>query len=67
MHSGLVKELLLNGNVKQASKLLGRFYGIRGEIVKGQGLGKENFMQQLIFKMMDSCFRKMECMRGIFN
>lgn len=40
VHSGLVKELLLNGNVKQASKLLGRFYGIRGEIVKGQGLGK---------------------------
>lgn len=40
VHSGLVKELLLNGNVKQASKLLGRFYGIRGGIVGGQGLGK---------------------------
>ncbi|MDY2584467.1 bifunctional riboflavin kinase/FAD synthetase [Helicobacter sp.] len=40
VHSGLIKELLLNGNVKQASKLLGRFYGIRGEIIKGQGLGK---------------------------
>lgn len=40
VHSGLIKELLLNGNVKQASKLLGRLYEIRGEIIKGQGLGK---------------------------
>ncbi|EEO25940.1 bifunctional riboflavin kinase/FAD synthetase [Helicobacter winghamensis] len=40
VHSGLIKELLLNGNVKQASKFLGRLYEIRGEIIKGQGLGK---------------------------
>ncbi|MBX7489938.1 bifunctional riboflavin kinase/FAD synthetase [Helicobacter turcicus] len=40
VHSGLIKELLLNGNVKQASKLLGRLYGVRGGIIKGQGLGK---------------------------
>ncbi|CAM2914392.1 bifunctional riboflavin kinase/FAD synthetase [Helicobacter burdigaliensis] len=40
VHSGLIKELLINGNLKQANKLLGRDYEIRGKIIKGQGLGK---------------------------
>lgn len=41
VHSGLIKELILNGNVKQANKLLGYLYGIRGAIIKGQGLGQK--------------------------
>ncbi|TLD85016.1 bifunctional riboflavin kinase/FAD synthetase [Helicobacter sp. MIT 11-5569] len=41
VHSGLIKELLLNGNVKQASKFLGRLYEIRGDIIRGQGLGRK--------------------------
>ncbi|MDA3966488.1 MULTISPECIES: bifunctional riboflavin kinase/FAD synthetase [Helicobacter] len=40
VHSGLIKELLINGNLKQANKLLGRYYEIRGNIIKGQGIGK---------------------------
>lgn len=41
VHSGLIKELLIYGNVKQASNLLGRMYSIRGKIMKGQGIGKK--------------------------
>ncbi|MDE5603337.1 MAG: bifunctional riboflavin kinase/FAD synthetase [Helicobacter sp.] len=41
VHSGLIKELLLNGNIKQANKLLGRLFEIRGKVIRGQGLGKK--------------------------
>lgn len=41
VHSGLIKELLISGNLKQANKLLGRYYEIRGNIIKGQGLGSK--------------------------
>ncbi|MDE5592073.1 MAG: bifunctional riboflavin kinase/FAD synthetase [Helicobacter sp.] len=41
VHSGLIKQLLINGNLKQANKLLGRFFEIRGEIIRGQGIGKK--------------------------
>ena len=41
IHSGLIKEMLLHGNVKQANKLLGRMYMVQGSIIKGQGLGKK--------------------------
>ncbi len=33
VHSGLIKELLLNGNIKQANRLLGRLFEIRGEFL----------------------------------
>lgn len=42
VHSGLIKELLINGNLKQANKLLGREFEIRGRIIKGQGIGRKN-------------------------
>ncbi|WP_299546778.1 bifunctional riboflavin kinase/FAD synthetase [uncultured Helicobacter sp.] len=50
VHSGLIKELLLNGNVKQANKLLGRLYGIRGDIIQGQGLGKKKLYATINLK-----------------
>ena len=40
VHSGLIKELLINGNLKEANKLLGRNFEIHGNILKGQGIGK---------------------------
>ncbi|MDE5926535.1 MAG: bifunctional riboflavin kinase/FAD synthetase [Helicobacter sp.] len=44
VHSGLIKELLINGNLKQANKLLGRPYEIRGGIVRGQGIGAKELV-----------------------
>lgn len=44
IHSGLIKELLVNGNLKQANKLLGRPYEIRGSIVRGQGIGAKKLI-----------------------
>ena len=37
IHSGLIKEMLLNGNVKQANKLLGRMYMVQGSIIQVGG------------------------------
>ncbi len=50
VHSGLIRELLLNGNVKQANKLLGRPYEIRGAIIKGQGIGRKNLYATINLK-----------------
>lgn len=44
VHSGLIKELLINGNLKQANKLLGRPFEIRGRIVRGQGIGAKELV-----------------------
>ncbi|WP_300706297.1 MULTISPECIES: bifunctional riboflavin kinase/FAD synthetase [Helicobacter] len=44
VHSGLIKELLINGNLKQANKLLGRPFEIRGGIVRGQGIGAKELV-----------------------
>lgn len=41
VHSGLIKELLINGNLKLANKLLGREFEIQGKIIKGQGIGRK--------------------------
>ncbi len=44
VHSGTIKELIKNGEIKQANKLLGRFYSIEGQIVCGQGIGKKQLV-----------------------
>ncbi|TLD87791.1 bifunctional riboflavin kinase/FAD synthetase [Helicobacter sp. MIT 05-5294] len=44
VHSGLIKELLFNGNLKLANKLLGRAFEIRGAIVRGQGIGAKELV-----------------------
>lgn len=44
VHSGLIKELLINGNLKLANKLLGRPFEIRGGIVRGQGIGAKELV-----------------------
>ncbi len=38
--SSLIRESILRGDVKRASRLLGRYYAIRGKVVKGAGRGK---------------------------
>lgn len=53
VHSGLIKELLQNGNVKEASKLLGRNFEIWGSIIKGQGIGKKQCYATLNLSVKD--------------
>ncbi|TLE15527.1 bifunctional riboflavin kinase/FAD synthetase [Helicobacter apodemus] len=50
VHSGLIKELLLNGNIKQANRLLGRLFEIRGEIIRGQGIGQKSLAATINLK-----------------
>lgn len=39
--STLVRKLLSDGNIKEANRLLGRPFGIVGEVINGKGLGKK--------------------------
>lgn len=39
IHSSHIRKYLLNGDIKLANKLLGRFYCIEGEVIRGQGIG----------------------------
>ena len=47
VHSRTIKEYLREGKVKMANELLGRYYQIEGEVIKGQGLGKASFVPTL--------------------
>ena len=44
IHSRVIKEALISGDVALSAKLLGRAYTIKGDITKGQGIGKEKFV-----------------------
>jgi len=39
--SSRIREHLLKGNIKEANRLLGRYYGITGFVVRGEGRGRE--------------------------
>lgn len=39
IHSSHIRKYLLNGDIKLANKLLGRFYCIEGKVIRGQGIG----------------------------
>lgn len=41
VHSTIIRQLLLEGNVKRANELLGYTYYLGGAVVKGQGLGSQ--------------------------
>lgn len=41
IHSSYIRDFILNGDVVSANKLLGRFYSIEGNVIKGQGLGNK--------------------------
>ena len=44
VHSRTIKAFLREGNISQANLLLGRAYHIEGEVVAGQGLGREKLV-----------------------
>lgn len=47
VHSHTIREFLKTGDIKSANLLLGRAYEIEGEIVKGQGIGREKLVPTL--------------------
>ncbi|MBN2768372.1 MAG: bifunctional riboflavin kinase/FAD synthetase [Campylobacterales bacterium] len=44
IHSRVIKEALSAGDITLANRLLGREYKILGDIIKGQGIGKEKLV-----------------------
>ncbi|OCL81793.1 bifunctional riboflavin kinase/FAD synthetase [Arcobacter porcinus] len=44
IHSRYIREFLLSGDIKTANKFLGKSYKIYGKHIKGQGLGKKEFV-----------------------
>ncbi len=47
IHSRYIKELLKKGEIELANKMLGRYYSVRGRVVAGQGIGKEELVPTL--------------------
>jgi len=44
VHSTLIRKYLQNGDITLANKFLGHIYMIKGKHIKGQGLGKKEFV-----------------------
>jgi riboflavin kinase/FMN adenylyltransferase len=53
VHSKKIKEYLSLAEIKKANRLLGRTYHIKGEIISGQGIGKERLYPTLNLKSGD--------------
>jgi riboflavin kinase/FMN adenylyltransferase len=50
VHSKIIKELILSSSMIKASRFLGRYYSITGDIIKGQGIGKTDFVPTINIK-----------------
>jgi riboflavin kinase/FMN adenylyltransferase len=53
VHSRVIRELLLCGDIKKANQLLGRNYEIYGHHIDGQGLGKKQFVPTINVRCND--------------
>jgi len=53
VHSSLIRAFLSNGDVDKANRFLGREYSIIGEVIAGQGLGKEELYPTMNLKVKD--------------
>jgi riboflavin kinase/FMN adenylyltransferase len=47
VHSRVIRELLKDGDIKKATSLLGRYFKIVGEVIKGQGVGSKKLFATL--------------------
>jgi riboflavin kinase/FMN adenylyltransferase len=47
IHSRVIRTLLKEGDIKKANLFLGREYEIRGDVIKGQGIGKKELYATL--------------------
>ncbi|WP_262868248.1 bifunctional riboflavin kinase/FAD synthetase [Campylobacter novaezeelandiae] len=53
VHTSLIKEYLKQGDIKKANSFLGRNYGIKGRLIKGQGLGSKELFATLNLECKD--------------
>lgn len=53
VHSSLIRAFLSNGDVDKANRFLGREYSIIGEVISGQGLGREALYPTMNLKVRD--------------
>ncbi|TKX31817.1 bifunctional riboflavin kinase/FAD synthetase [Campylobacter estrildidarum] len=53
VHTSLIKEFLVKGDIEKANLLLGRNYSIKGEHIQGQGLGSRELFATLNLKCDD--------------
>jgi riboflavin kinase/FMN adenylyltransferase len=53
IHAKEIRQLLQNGKIEDANRLLGRTYSIRGDVVAGQGLGKKSLYPTFNMKTGD--------------
>ena len=53
VHSSVIREALVNKDIDNANRFLGREYSIIGKVVKGQGLGKEQLYPTVNIKTED--------------
>ncbi len=51
VHSRVIKELIQNGAIEKANRLLGRLYCIRGVVVPGQGIAKKELLPTINLKV----------------
>ena len=47
IHAQTIKRLLLEAKIEEANRLLGRAYSLKGRVIKGQGIGKEQLYATL--------------------
>lgn len=53
IHSSLIRAFLSNGDVDKANRFLGREYSIIGDVISGQGLGKEELYPTMNLRVRD--------------
>lgn len=53
IHSRTIREYLRNGDINQANRFLGKVYTISGYAIKGQGIGKEQFVPTININVLD--------------
>lgn len=53
VHSSLIKEFIRHGDMEMASDMLGRYYHLQGEVIKGQNLGSKELYATLNLKTTD--------------
>lgn len=53
IHSTTIRAFLKKGDIKKANSLLGRTYIIKGEVIKGQGIGKKELFATINIKTQD--------------
>lgn len=58
VHSNIIRQKLAEGDIKSVTAFLGRYYEIKGRVVKGQGIGKEKLVATLNLDIQDYCMPK---------